>query len=72
MNNKKDEKENVPRIIFQPTKENREKLLHMSEISGLSLSAVINAILNTVEDIEINVNVINNNNSDLLNKKIEG
>lgn len=56
----KSEKTIVPRMIFQPSKENKEKIQYIAEKTGLSISAILNIILNDVEGLELNVKVIKN------------
>lgn len=61
MKQMKSEKNNDnPRMIFQPSKENREKIQYIVEKTGLSISAILNIILNDVEGLELNVKVIKN------------
>lgn len=46
--------EEVKRIAFQPTAENRKKLLKITENNGVSISAIINLLL---DDLDINAKV---------------
>lgn len=64
----------VKRIVFQPTAINREKLLFVAEKNGVSISVILNLLLDELDkkaDVEIHLikknglseNVTNENNN---------
>lgn len=44
----------VKRIVFQPTAKNREKLLYIAEKNGVSISVILNLLL---DELDKNTNV---------------
>lgn len=57
------ENKNCKRIIFQPTKENSEKITRIAETSGVSVSRLMNLLIETLdEDAKVSIQLINNKN----------
>ena len=40
----------IKRIVFQPTAKNREKLLNIAERSGVSISVILNLLLDELDE----------------------
>jgi len=52
------------RIIFQPTEENRKKLFKIAEKSGVSVSLIINLLLDELDiEAKVEIHLLNNSNS---------
>lgn len=47
----------VPRVIFQPTERNRRLLEKLNITKGMSYTDIINAALNSIEDIDVTISI---------------